>query len=382
MAEENRNGLVQRRIRTKKGNVVLRWVKPDNPNIVADEVPMQRQRQARRQAPQQPKADAVEPVVAVETPKIEYDYFWRPHDGCCGGTIVQRKVRSGSAAETEERRVERITKQWEADMYGKRQCDLYKEAHERSLKDYEFVLKAKEAGRQPAQRWTYNQRDIYDFYNEAQIKTQVDRLKTLINQVYDVGTYSLGQALKDGASWSNRKNKNSYINPSTPSYGTTIALFEFPQSFETAIPGVWARSDFNTGNGNEYRPENGVVVTEFTKDTFPLTGKKVNYTHYQISKAADDHLVYYGITDLGGSLGINVWGQLKGYNTRTKIKPGTVVTLILNHNQISKKRHESLNDCGFTHLSVTGNRNHPGSSVLYLYGRRLTEKDVELLNNA
>ena len=344
--------LIRARIRTRLGNVVTRLVKPDNPNIVErlDTGDQQAQRRARTVKPKQAQA---------EPPKASWEAFdWRAigHIGCCGGRILVAtpKVTAGIGEAA-------LRKEWETSIYGKRYYDQYM----KSVNDFKAGLEHLVSTGRNLDRWYgYGKRDL-----EAQIRTY---------QAY-VDRYSWETCLKTGQVYGSMGNP--VVDPKVPLMGVTMSSQEFPGSTPTPA-GLFVRSDCRPGSGCKLREADMPkavtnVDLSFMKDPAPYRGYTNSVTVYPTAGVA--HTVLAGQSAASNTRGQFNWLRIRDQVQAGKAKPGHVFTLIANHNQQSEAAAEAYANHGFECVLITGNNNHPGTSVLYFYEHKLTQAEFDYI---
>jgi len=354
--------LIQARIRTRLGNVVTRLVKPDNPNIV--EVITERQPLAGTQATRRartvmkPKPAKVDPVVAAEPKPIRTDWQEASHHGCCGGRVlIAHDVFEKDEEPFDEAK---LRTEWERSPYGKKVCDDY----ETYAKQYEEALAylVKNGRNMPG----------YQYRTRDDLRRDADYYLNLIKN-----TYGWEAALKRRACYG--VSTPVYVKPDKPLMGVTVSVREFPGSHQSPA-GLWLRSDQDPGTSNKmHLADMATAVSQPEKiKTYDSNGSVSALEPSSVKPT--DHWILSNMQGKTAQAERN-WTKIKQLVATKKAKAGTLITFILNHNQNDKATDESLAAAGFQCVLCTGNKNHGNSSVLYLYERRLTERDIELLTN-
>lgn len=348
--------LIQARIRTKLGNIVVRRVKPDNPNIVeVVNAPQQAARRARNVAVK-PKPAKPDPVESTEPKLIRTDWLAASHHGCCGGRVLIAVDVFDKGQKADE---EALRREWEGAIYGKRQFDAYVQYVERAEKGKEHLIK------------TGRNLDEYYYYRRADF----DRLLETYTAARD--QYSWEACLARGAVFNAAQ--PSIVDPAKPLVGVTVSVREFPGSHQSPA-GLWMRSDKEPGRSNPMRLKD--VAQAITQpDKIVCHEKPIGaVARYGPSpQYPTRHHILAGMSGRLNQAGLN-WQAIKRDVKTGAIKVGDLITFILNHSQNDPKTDESLAAAGFQCVLVTGNSTHGDISVLYLYERRITERDVELLN--
>lgn len=346
-------GLVQRKIRTKLGNVVTRWVKPDNPNIVNEAAPAAPARQARRRAAGAPRAAEIVPAL-VEPAKVEYDWTYVGYPGCCGGRILIATPKKGDTKTDEE-----LTKEWEATYYGR----AYYEASKRSLKSAEVALEhLVKTGRNLPE---------YRYFRRAELERSVRSYKASVNR------YSLEEVLRTRKIYGN--DWLSFVDPKKPLLGVTLSKIEFPGSTKTP-GGLFVRADKEPGTSNSFRAiGKRVAEVDLVKHLNPRLGSAHNFSDSRgrtLAESEPSFVCMWGM-GTGYSTVASLWASIKARHRY--LTAGTVITFIANHNQNNAYFDKIFNEAGFECVLITGNSNHGNSSVLYLYEHVLTQSELDAL---
>lgn len=343
------NELIQARIRTRLGNIVVRRVRPDNPNIV--EVVTARARTVAAK----PKPAKPDPVKPAEPKVVRTDWIVAPHHGCCGGRVLIPVDRFETDKRVDEEALRRL---WEAGMYGKRQV----EAYEGNLQKAEAGLKYLLDNKRNMPVWAY--------YRQSDFEGVITSYKNHIK------LYSWEECLKRGAVYS--LDANNFKDPAEKQLGVTVSLREFPGSHQSPA-GLWMRSDKEPGNSNPMMLSD-VAKAVAQPDKITCHSYVRHVERYDPNpRYPTRHHILAGMSNRLHQASLN-WAKIKQHVEGGTIKVGDLVTFILNHGQNDPKTDESLAAAGFQCVLVTGNSAHGNGSVLYLYERRITERDVELLN--
>lgn len=324
-AEMAEKGLVRAQILTLKGNKVWRWVKPDNPNIVGEVI-----------AATKAVVKAVKEVVKPAEPRM---FTTLEFPGCCGAQILDPVPEP-----TTER-------DWEAE-YAKSTWSQYYKTYKDNADAYE-----KQGSKVNAQYY----RDHAENYS----------LEAFIKKDGNTG----GGAPHDG---------------SKAGYGIMTSSAPFPKSSKSPA-GIFYRKDRDPVNEakDDYFDAAAVVDFDKIKKTTVFTRNYCIPYGPMYGNGAFTVLVgASGGTELPHILWSAIWkgkatDKYNSYNSRTAgtepFKPGDVVVFIANNSQRNsdgKKVPKLLAEAGFTEVVRTGNRNHPGTSTIYLYERKLTEADL------
>lgn len=350
--------LIQARIRTRLGNIVVRRVKPDNPNIVevlgaeAAAVPQQAARRARTIKPKAPVAAAVESIIE---PVVELQWQALGHGSCCGGRTLVATPKPGAELD-----VEKLRKAWEITTYGKAYFDQYTAYAVRYQAALDHLIKTG--------------RNLPDFlyYTRTDLKAQLDAYKMTAEQ------YSWENCLKQGRVYDGY---NRFVDPAKPLLGTTVSVTEFPGSTKTPA-GLFVRSDLEPGSLNKFREvgkaANPVDLTFL--ETYKIPGYPVDGSTTIQQTKRTRHFVLNGQGRVAGmetNKAHRNWWVIK--QNISQLQAGDVLTLIANHNQTNAEIDKQFNDCGFECVLITGNTNHRGASVLYLYEHKVTQAEIDYI---
>lgn len=357
--------LIQARIRTRLGNIVTRHVKPDNPNIVevlttvidGQQPPLVQQAARRARTIIKPKAPKADPVVVKPTePKlIRTDWQEVSHHGCCGGRVLI----AHDIFEAEEKPFDEaaLRDEWERHQYGEKYWKIYMGYTDQPRKALEYLIK--------------NGRNLenYGGYRREMFQADITYYEGLAKE------YSWEEALKRKSCYGVGAPR--YLKPETALMGVTVSIREFPGSHQSPA-GLWMRSDQEPGTSNKMRLKDMAKAVEQPVKIVANGRYIVNYQE-PLSTKPTDHWILSGMSRGLEQAACN-WKAISNLVATKKAKAGTLITFILNHSQNNKAVDESLAEAGFQCVLCTGNKNHGNSSVLYLYERRLTERDIELLN--
>lgn len=346
-------GLVQRKIRTKLGNIVTRGVRPDNPNIVEEPVAA---RPARRWAAGTPRQEVQQEVPAVR-PHTDYDWRIIGYPGCCGGRIVDATLKAPVVLKSPEE----LTKEWEnAPFYGKI--------------TYESVAKQMAYYQNGLDQLTKTGRNLpsFRYYSNADFNGQISYFQNLMDQ------YSLETVLKTGRLYRPSESQGP-ADPAKKLLGVTLSSTPFPDSSKTP-GGLFVRADRQPGTSNSFRDVGKAKPVDLS--LLKTVGDVVHQSVSSgIGRAVQEpvttpFIVLAGMSKAYATFG-SIWGAIKAY--RQFLRPGIVVTFIANHSQNDKEQDAKFNEMGFECVLITGNSNHGDSSVLYLYEHVLTKEELDQL---
>lgn len=359
-AEETRNGLVRRQIMTKKGNRVWRWVKPDNPNIGQEERGQGlAAARANRRATTIPK-----PEVVPEPPKPQFnDFGLISLAGCCGGRWAPPKPPSHEPPKTDE--------EYEA---AWKQSSMYQNwlSYSQTLQNIDAGVETLKSGKKiPAG-------NPYSYYNDYGVPDAIRYLEA------DRRTYETGRTRLSLEHFKKFGDPNQiqylYKNGAIPNQMGIVASSE-PFNGATETPaGLWVRGDyfwrykgmeaFMAGVAEAYPPVPAVAQPDCK--AFAQSYKGANRVTAYTSYVPGIHLLYLGGRSIPSG---GLWNFIRSKDSG--IKPGDTVLFIRNKLQMDEGVMADMAAGGFQCVLVTGNRNHPLTSVLHLFERKLTEADFE-----
>lgn len=315
-AYEKRGELIRAPIRTKLGNVVMRWVRPDNANIVVE----------RRAAVPVP-----EPVVVPDAPTFpeSYEVLSVPVAGCCGATYLRAYRGPEKPVEWSPERIEQA---WNSS---------WKPAYDRYVRYAEDMKKQKRFGEERYYR------DSAEMYNLKRYTDQKVYLKP-------VGTTA-------------RVEK-------TPGTGSGVTISPDPfDGFMLKTPAGWYlrcdRDPVNTKTDEAVEPNE---VPEFKS-----TSTRNDVYASAAMPFKDDNMSWClnGMRE-GQHSGYSMMAACKTAN----IPVGAKVLAIFNqsqHNSNGTVTPRSVAAAGFRLVLKTGNHNHPGYSTLYIYERVIQKGDYD-----
>lgn len=328
------DGRVLLPIRTKLGNIVNRWVLPDNPNVVREQV--------------QP-AVAVTPVapevVVPVTPTIpkSFDIYAGSTCSCCGAAYWRATPPAGPEVVWDDERIQRAY-----DVSGEKVNMAYylsqAKAYEGHHKNY------------PTEGY------------DRQVETYRRRAEECSFEVYKAQKKYLGTTRI-----SRTKNAN------LTTYGVAICDSPF-NDFTVCTPGgMYLKKTYEPVN----TAEDTIDAFETPKFTPAQLGRDAGISTWGAGGAypfPDDESVYL----LGGmSASVNAGPYMLAGCRKAGVKPGTRALAIFNQTQRNSNRGtiDSIAAAGFTEVLRTGNSNHPGHSTLYIYERVIQEGDYDALKS-
>lgn len=309
------NGLVRRFIQLRSGRRAWRYVKPNNPNIV----------QPQPDAPDQPMPPKEKVAVTIPVRSTKIVHLCIDYLGCCGATFLDPEERFVDETDMEAKR-----RRWEG--YYK----IYNHDH--------YLKMAAKASNEYYKQHYKHIAEQYSFENMV-------RGLTLGREVY--------QELTD----------------SYKSYGIIVSPTPFKDSVETPA-GLFIRNDYPAfGPDAQYDLSHALIeVKEPTPDD-RLSRQRVGIKVENFF----GHRQHGSVHVISGMERADLANELSTFIANKKeIEPGHVVTFILNRTQQTQRKANTLAAAGFRCTLVTGNRNHPNASILYLYERTVTEADKKL----
>lgn len=345
--EEVRNGRVLRLIRLKSGKRARRWVLPTNPNIVSQEM---LQLEALQELLTQ-----VEKTESMwgDKPRYALDNLY----ACCGADISRPVLNclheaflpTGGGMAWTPQRVEWL---W----------DTLENALQRA-KDGVKLYKDSEYGKR--------------------FREQQEMIEGVLNGTIKVSTRS---QLADMGLF----RTVSHPSPMTSKRGLFLHIpaveGDFPSPLRNnakwteVLPGVWGACVWDVPKKQTVVPNvevpevlNRALVTRGWRKEGPLqhdrTGAGIYQSFYTGKGTQRFHFAY-------GCSGFDTANEMYTViHKDPRVKVGDSIAFILTDRQIDDDKAARLAAAGFERLMVTGNNNHPTTSVLYLYGRVVTEED-------
>lgn len=333
-------GLVRRYIQLRSGNRAWRMVRPDNPNIVD---PQPADPQAQRQQPAKPaEAPKQETPVVDKTLSFHDDGY----PSCCGASFM---VPLYPTAKDDDPRAKAF-EYWKQHYQGQQKIYLD------YAKDYQKDLDESFSDGQRAHSKKYRLTRRY-------LEQSIQNYKTAAAQ-YDFETlYKAGNLTRNNTT---KRDMSKYKGP-----GCTISVVPFHGSKPTPA-GLHVRCDQDINV--DYCGTPFEVPAPF--DTPDVNRNKTDRPQAFYSKK-HEHPDGFNVWCLAGMFNQDLANDIATAVAKSKdYKVGDVITFILNKSQGTQQKLNKLAAAGYRHVLTTSNSTHGGSSILYLFERKLTLEDL------
>lgn len=324
-------GLIRRYIQLRSGNRAWRMVKPDNPNIIDPQ-------------PDTPDRPVAAPVAApAPKPAEPRKFAQQGMDACCGGSILLPEPDLSDSPDA----VRAAAKAFWDTHYKRRQ-----QANLETVSRYEKDLKVVNEGSHKRGPSTgYSKADL-----EYYIRTYKQRAEAFdFETMFAKGSLNLGKHRYD-VDFTHFK-----------SNGLTVSSAEFPGSTQTPA-GLWVRDDYPFTKSGGHDLTDALVETPEPADVPDVKSEHNSYVY--------GRMIEPGFHILTGCDRANLANEIAGYiKTDKSIKVGDVVFWVVARYQMTQVKANKLAAAGFRCALKTGNKSHPGDSILYMYEHKVTEQD-------